>query len=153
VSRWARGQAEVNAALAASQLQIITGSAANGEPLLDQAERTLNSAGILLENDDPGSAFILAYDAARYCGTAVLAHQGLRPTSAGGHYVVETILRAQFGDGFRKFGSMRRRRNELEYPTVPGDHTTTAEASTAIGDAQAILDAARQLLPALGLYR
>ncbi len=151
MTRWARGHAEVEAALSVRHVQRITGSAANGEPLLSKAVRTLESASALVESD-PDTAFVLAYDAARYGGTALLAQQGLRPTTASGHYVIETILRAQFGDGFRKFGAMRRRRNELEYPKVAGDDTTTAEAQVAIDDATAILEAARQLLPALGLY-
>ena len=37
------------------------------------------------------SAFVLAYDAARYAARALLAQQGLRPTTSGGHYVVEVV--------------------------------------------------------------
>lgn len=96
MTRWPRGQAEVDAALNARHLQQVTGAAANGEPLLDKAARTLESANALLDTD-PDTAYVLAYDAARYSGTALLAHQGLRPTTAGGHYAVETVLRAQFG--------------------------------------------------------
>lgn len=36
--------------------------------------------------DDPDRAHILAYDGARFGCTALLIHQGLRPTTAGGHY-------------------------------------------------------------------
>jgi len=71
--------------------------AANGDPLLGKAARTLESATALVERD-PDTAYVLAYDAARYSGTALLAQQGLRPTTAVGHHAVETILRAQFGD-------------------------------------------------------
>lgn len=39
---------------------------------------------------------------------------GLRPTSSGGHYVIEEVLRAQFGNTFRDFGALRRRRNEID---------------------------------------
>ena len=95
---------------------------------------------------------MLAYDAARYAATALLAQQGLRPTTSGGHYVVEVALRAQFGDGFRSFGAMRRRRNELEYPTGPGETTTPGEAVTAITDAEHLLRAAQQLLPTLSIF-
>ena len=151
MTRWARGQAEVEDALAKRHLQKITGSAANGEPLLDKAARTLESAAAVLSSD-PDSAYVLAYDAARYSGTALLAQQGLRPTTSGGHYVVETVLRAQFDSGFKVFGTMRRRRNELEYPTVPGDGTGEGEAAAAVDDAGALLAAARQILPLLGLY-
>ena len=56
----------------------------------------------------------------RYAATALLAHQGLLPTTAGGHLAVEPAIRAQFGEGFRSFGFLRRRRNELApAPPVP----------------------------------
>jgi len=89
---------------------------------------------------------------ARYSGTAILAQQGLRPTTTGGHYVIEVALRSQFGDGFRPFGAMRRRRNELEYPTGPGETTTYDEAQKAIQDAEGLLLAAQQLLPTLTIF-
>jgi len=66
--------------------------------------------------------------------------------------VIEVALRAQFGDGFRPFGAMRRRRNELEYPTGPGETTTHDEAQRAIQDAEALLQAAQQLLPTLSIF-
>ena len=84
---------------------------------LQKASRTLETAGDIADQD-PDSAYVLVYDAARYAGTAILAHRGLRPTTSGGHYALEVALRAQFGDGFRPFGAVRRRRNELEYPSA-----------------------------------
>jgi hypothetical protein len=105
--------------IATKQLQQVIGGQANGAHLLQKASRTLETAGEIADQD-PDSAYVLANDAARCSGAAILAHQGLRPTTSGGHYAVEVALRAQFGDGFRPFGAMRRRRNELEYPTGPG---------------------------------
>lgn len=151
MTRWAQGQAEVEELVASRQLQQITGAAAEGEPLLDKASRTLTTAETIA-SDDPDSAFVLAYDSARYAGTALLAHQGLRPTTSGGHYAVEVALRAQFGDGFRSFGALRRRRNELEYPTNPGEIASQNEAAEAIQDAHTLLAAAQQLLPRLSLF-
>jgi HEPN domain-containing protein len=95
---------------------------------------------------DPDSAFVLAYDAARQALTAVLARQGLRPTTKGGHYAVGQAIRAQFGPGFRQFGALRRRRNELEYPERPGDEATTDEAAEAVENARAIVTSAEGLL-------
>ncbi|MGV8979495.1 MAG: hypothetical protein ACOH17_15790 [Cellulomonas sp.] len=118
MSRWPRGEAEIEQLIAAKQLQRVVGGQANGEHLMEKAARTVATAGEIAR-DDPDSAYVLAYDAARYSATALLAQQGLRPTTSGGHYVVEVALRAQFGDGFRAFGAMRRRRNELEYPAGP----------------------------------
>jgi hypothetical protein len=96
----------------AGVLQKLTGAAANGERLLKKAAVTLTTARSAVKTD-PDSAFVLAYDSARQALTALLAHQGLRPTTKGGHYAVEQAVRAQFGPGFRQFGALRRRRYEL----------------------------------------
>jgi len=104
MSRWPRGEAQIEQLIATKQLQQVIGGQANGAHLLQKASRTLETAGEIADQD-PDSAYVLAYDAARYSGTAILAHQGLRPTTSGGHYAVEVALRAQFGDGFRPFGA------------------------------------------------
>lgn len=54
--------------------------------------------------------------------------------------------------GFRQFGALRRRRNELEYPDRPGDDATIGEASESIEHAQVIIIAAEGLLDQLGLF-
>jgi|SRR5680860_209111 len=149
--RWKLGDAEVEALIASGDLQKLTGDAANGERLLEKAAVTLDTARSAIERD-PDSAFVLAYDAARQAVTALLAHQGLRPTTKGGHYAVERSARAQFGPGFRQFGALRRRRNELEYPERPGDGATIDEANEAVENAQAIVTAAEGLIEQLGLF-
>jgi HEPN domain-containing protein len=149
--RWKRGEAEVEDLVAAGDLQKLTGDAANGERLLEKAVVTLETARSAIERD-PDSAFVLAYDATRQALTALLAHQGLRPTTKGGHYAVEQAIRAQFGPGFREFGALRRRRNELEYPERPGDDATVGEASEAVESAQMIIGAAEGILDQLGLF-
>jgi len=146
MSRWPRGEAQIEQLIATKALQQVIGGQANGEHLLRKASRTLETAGQIAD-EDPDSTYVLAYDAARYAGTA-----SLRPTTSGGHYAVEVALRAQFGEGFRSFGAMRRRRNELEYPTGPGETTTHEEALRAIQDAEALLQAAQQLLPTLSIF-
>jgi hypothetical protein len=151
MARWPRGEAEVEALIAAGNLQKLTGDAANGERMLKKAAVTLKTARSAVERD-PDSAFVLAYDAARQALTALLAHEGLRPTTKGGHYAVEQAVRAQFGPGFRQFGALRRRRNELEYPDRPGDEANMDEASDAIETAGAIITAAAGLLIQLGLF-
>jgi len=151
MSPWSRGEAESEQLIADKQLQQVTAGQANGAHLLQKASRTLETAGEIAKHD-PDSAYVLAYAAARYAGTAILAQQGLRPKTPGGHYVVKLALRAQFGDRFRSFGAMRRRRNELEYPTGPGETTTYDEARKAIQDAEGLLVAAHQLLPTLAIF-
>jgi hypothetical protein len=152
MTRWERGAEEIEAFIAEGTLQQITGAAADGTPHLTRAEKTIATArGVA--NDDPSSAFILAYDAARQAAVGLLAQQGLRPTTAGGHYVVDEALRAQFGPGMKIFGNLRRRRNELEYPDMPDETASIEEAEQAVADAQRILNAAQQLLPQLQFFR
>lgn len=73
--RWGQGEASVRSMIEAGDLQQVSGGAANGESLLTRASTTLESARSVLEND-PDSAFVLAYDAARHALTALLTHQG-----------------------------------------------------------------------------
>lgn len=151
MARWPRGEAEIERLLGLRHLQAVTGAAADGAPLLDKARRTLTTAESIAR-DDPDSAFVLAYDAARYAATALLAHQGLRPTTTGGHLAVESGIRAQFGDGFRSFGYLRRRRNELEYPSAGLDASETNEVDDALEQSRDIIEAAEKLLPNLGFF-
>jgi len=151
MSRWRHGEATVERLLAQGQVQAVTGAQADGAAWLAKAHRTLTTAE-RIASQDPDSGYVLAYDAARHAGTALLAQQGLRPTTAGGHYALEQAVRAQFGDPFKPFGTLRRRRNELEYPTFPGDETELDEAEAAISDARRILEATEKLLPHLGFF-
>jgi uncharacterized protein (UPF0332 family) len=151
MARWPRGEAEIERLLGLRHLQVVTGAAADGEPLLAKARRTLETADSITSTD-PDSAFVLAYDAARYAATALLAQQGLRPTSAGGHVAVESAIRAQFGDGFRGFGFLRRRRNELEYPSAGTAASDVDEAKDAVTESASIVEAAGQLIPNLSLF-
>jgi len=151
MTRWTPGEAELEQQLAAGELEQVTRGQADGAQLLKKARRTIDTANKVVETD-PDSAFVLAYDAVRYAGTSLLAQQGLRPTSKGGHYAVERALRVQFGSAFRLFGSMRRRRNELEYPDLPDEESDQAEAQQAIQDAHVLIAAAEQLLPILSLF-
>lgn len=151
MARWNRGEAVVEQYLKTGELQRIQGLAANGEAWLIKARRTLETAELTLQRD-PDSAYVLGYDAARMACTALLAHQGLRPTTKGGHLVVEQTVRAQFGDEFRPFRVLRIRRNELEYPAFPGELADQDEAQEALAHIAKILEAANKLIPHLGLF-
>jgi hypothetical protein len=151
MARWEAGQADVERLIAGKDLELVTGAEANGAPLLDKAHHTVATAAEI-GTDDPYSSYVLAYDAARVACTALLAQQGLRPTTRGGHYAVEQAVRSQFGHGFRPFGALRRRRNELEYPHLPEDNASTDEAAEAVQTAQHLIAAADQLLPLLSFF-
>lgn len=151
MSRWARGEAEIDQMLSEGQLQRVTGAGANGGPWLAKATATIATAGSIAMSD-PGSAYTLAYDAARFACVGLLAQQGLRPTTKGGHYAVQVAVTRQFGAAFDPYAVMRRRRNELEYPEFPDETVEPEEATQAIASASAIIAAAGKLLEHLGLF-
>lgn len=150
MNRWQKGEASIERLLAAGELQGVIGAQADGQPWIAKARRVLVSAAGLCETD-PESAYVLAYDAARFACTALLAHQGLRPTSTGGHYAIDVAVREQFGGSFEEFGGLRRQRNELEYQFV-SDSVSTEDASRAVRLADSLVDTAEQILPHLGHF-
>jgi hypothetical protein len=98
MARRQRGEADVEQLIRRRELEHMTGPAADGAPLLAQAQKTAATAAGLVQAD-AHSAYILAYDAARFACIALLAQQGMRATTEGGHYAVERAVRAQFGEG------------------------------------------------------
>jgi hypothetical protein len=151
MTRWARGEVVVERLLRDGMVQQVQGAEAQGQPWLDRAARTLTAAASLT-GDEPASACTLAYDAARFACVALLAHQGLRPTTRGGHVAVEEAVRAQFGDTFKPFRDLRIRRHELEYPTHPDEPVDEQEAAESVAAARAITAAASRLLPHLRIF-
>jgi hypothetical protein len=146
--RWITGEAIVDRLLAAGHVERVQGAQEDGAYWLDQARRGLEAAQTLAESA-PDSSIVLAYDAARQACVALLAQQGLRPTTAGGHYAIEEVIRAQFGPALQAFGGLRRRRNELEYPLA---QASPAEAAETLRTAAEIIDSAAKLVPNLGLF-
>jgi len=67
--------------LAAGHIERVQGAQADGASWLDRARRGLEAAQTLAESA-PDSSVVLAYDAARQACVALLAQQGLRPTTA-----------------------------------------------------------------------
>ncbi|MEX1207584.1 MAG: HEPN domain-containing protein [Acidimicrobiia bacterium] len=115
------------------------------QSLIDASNAHLVSAATVLDSDPPG-AFQLAYDAARKACAALLAVQGLRPTTAGGHRAVQEAMTEQFGSGFSSLGRLRRQRNDTEYPDADSPSTTSDDAAHAIEEAGDIVNAAKALL-------
>jgi hypothetical protein len=156
VPKWAQGQDDVQRLLDRRHLQRVATNPDTVQALLAAAGRHLGLArsGAQL---DPEGAYALAYDAARKSATAVLGHQGLRPTSAGGHIAVVDAVRAQFPGvpGLTSLDRLRRRRNQTEYPEPRAyDPVTTDEVADAIRVANDCLGAARRLiaLEQLGIF-
>jgi hypothetical protein len=149
---WEPGRDQIKTALATGELQQVTGGQAAGEGWL-AAARTKVSTAELIADADPESAYVTAYDAARFALVGVLAHQGLRATQKGGHLGVEHAVRAQFGDNFAAYGTLRRRRAELEYPAYPGEKIEYTELAAAIATTKHIIDSAEKLLAHLTIYK
>lgn len=151
MSRWARAEAGIERMLADGELQRVTGAGADGGPWLAKASATISTAESIA-SADPNSAYTLAYDAARFACVGLLAQQGLRPTTKGGHYAVQNAVIRQFGASFNPYAVMRRRRNELEYPEFPDETVEPEEAIKAISSTKGIIDAASKLLEHIGLF-
>lgn len=148
---WEAGREQIRTALSTGDLQQVTGGQAAGEDWLTAA-RTKVATAVLIGDADAESAYVTAYDAARFALVGVLAHQGLRATQKGGHLAVEHAVRAQFGANFAAYGTLRRRRAELEYPAYPGEKIDQNELTEAINTTTHIIDAAAKLLPHLTIF-
>jgi hypothetical protein len=151
LSRWKRGEGVVERLLGQGWLQQVQGAEARGEPWLDRARKTIAAAATIAETD-PASGCTLAYDGARFACMALLAHQGLRPTTRGGHLAVEETVRAQFGETFKPFRDLRLRRNELEYPVYPDESVAASEANDAVDAASGIVHGAEMMVSHLGMF-
>lgn len=151
MTRWATGSAEVEALLAAGDLELVAASADNADRLLAEADRHLRSAQ-LVGRGDPAGAYDLLYAAARKAMAAALAAQGLRATSAGAHIAVQEAITAQLGRSgavVRPFGRLRRTRNEADYPRLDTPELTADDVQEDLAKARDIVEAMRRLLPHL----
>ncbi len=156
MARWNKGSEVIERLLETRYLEHVPADADTVAALLASARRHVASAA-MTASADPEGAFALAYDAARKTATALLAHQGLRPTSAGGHIVIVEAINAQFPGvaGLKSIDRLRRRRNQAEYPDPQNyDPVTTDEAAEAVDAARACTSAAEKLIaaPQLGLF-
>lgn len=83
---------------------------------------------------------------------AVLAVQGLRATSKGGHLAVQEAVAAQLGRSgavVRPFGRLRRTRNDADYPRLDSPELGGEDIAEDLPKAQGIVDAMQQLVPHL----
>lgn len=154
--RWETGEPVIRQMIAAGQLEPVPGNPEYTIDLIDRAAKKLDSAATLHESD-PESAFTLAYDAARFLLTALLAAQGLRPKGGqqAGHRVVQDAVRAQFGNSFRFFAPMRQVRNHLHYPPLDAAAVTVSaeDAEERLTQVRDAVDRVRALTDQLALFR
>ena len=155
---WARGRASVEQLITDGELERV-------RPSVEMAARLIADAGAHISlaskgtEEDPAGALQLCYDATRKAATALLAVQGLRATTRGGHVAVIDAVRVQFNDegGMEIFGrlhALRRRRNRAEYPDDESPGVNEDDARRALDTARAVLQAAERLLDSgrLGIF-
>ena len=122
---------------------------AAADELLSKAAGHLRSAEAIIATD-PDGAYLLVYDAARKAMAAILANEGLRSTSRGGHVAVYQAVRAQLdppmGRALLPFDRMRRRRNGVEYSSSTQAPVTSDEVVEDTLKAKAIIDLAGRVL-------
>jgi hypothetical protein len=100
----------------------------------------------------PPRAYVLAYDAARFA-----CNRPARPARPAPYHCRRARRRRRRGPRpvrrhFWPFGTLRRRRNELEYPHTPGATATSDEAEEAAATAQALIAGTAKLLDHLTFY-
>lgn len=147
--RWNQGRSDVDAMIAAGEIERVQPDRAAADQLLDEARNHLRSSAVIADFDAAG-AYTLVYDAARKALAAVLENQGLRATRSGGHIAVYNAVRAQLdppiGRTIVPFDRMRRRRNAVEYSAATQPAVVVEEIGEDSVKAQAIVDAAATVL-------
>ncbi|WP_433050043.1 hypothetical protein [Dactylosporangium sp. CS-033363] len=147
--RWQQGREVLTDMIARGELERVPASRAHADHLLGQARRHLTSAGAIAAAD-PAGAYQLLYDAARKALAAVLENQGVRATSRGGHIAVRDAVTAQLdpplGGVLRPFDRLRRRRNQVEYPSGSAPAVSAEEVERDVPKVEQILDVAAQVL-------
>lgn len=147
---WERGRADIERLIADNELERVTPSDDVAARLVADAEAHVALAAKGIE-DDPAGALQLSYDASRKASAALLAVQGLRATTRGGHIAVIDAVKAQFNDrgGMEIFGrlhALRRRRNRTEYPDLDSPGVNEDDARQALDTAREVVAAATKLL-------
>ncbi len=140
---WTTGADHVRELLDQGELEQVEASEQIARRLLSDAEQHLASARTISTQGDLTGAYQLAYDALRKTASSLLAVQGLRATSRGGHVAVQDAVVAQFGSGIselRAFSRIRRSRNRFEYPGDAASEATEDDVADALQIAEGALD-------------
>lgn len=146
---WQPGRDKIAGLLAAGELQQVVADGEVARRLLEDAARHLATATVAASGGDLSGAYQLAYDAFRKSAACLLAVQGLRATSRGGHIAIQDAVGAQFGGSapvFRSFGRIRRARNSFEYPTADTPGPSADDVDDAVSTATRARAAAATIL-------
>lgn len=132
---WQPGYDRLTELVKSGELEQVTPDRRVADRLVEDARRHIDSAAAAREIGDLSGAYQLAYDAFRKSAASLLAVQGLRATSRGGHIAIQEAITAQFGPSvriFRSFGRIRRARNSFEYPDADTGGPTVDDLDDAI---------------------
>lgn len=155
ILRWEKGRSGIDELIARGRLERVSADRSLADQYMARSRDHLASSK-LLTDADPAGSFQLAYDASRKALVAVLINQGLRPTSKGGHLVIEEALRAQLtppkNEVVDGFGWMRVLRNTTEYPSYEQPSASAQDAVEAQIVTLEVIDKAEQLLGAMPVY-
>ena len=147
--RWGQGRATLEQMIDAKELQRVPASREHADRLLVESQRHVASARDIVDSD-PEGAYQLLYDGVRKALTAILANEGLRPTTSGGHRAVYTAVAGQLdppmGAVLRPFDRMRRERHAIEYPAMDAEPVLPEDVSDELPKAEAIIDLAGKVL-------
>jgi len=146
---WSPGADRIRELIDAGELERVQASTDIAHRLLNDADQHIASARAIAVSGDLSGAYQLAYDAMRKAAASLLAIQGLRATSRGGHVAVQDAVNAQFGDtvrAFRAFGRLRRNRNRFEYPGDTASVPQQDDVDDALAVAADIASKARTIL-------
>jgi HEPN domain len=153
---WEPGRERIQQLIDEEELGVVSPDMSAAMRMLGDAERHLATAATAKSTGDLAGGYQLAYDALRKAAVSLLAAQGLRPTSRGGHVAVQEAVTAQFGSTvrvLRSFGRIRRARNNFEYPSseTPGpsadDLEDAVKVATEVRSAVATILEERILTP------
>lgn len=146
---WQPGRDKIAGLLVAGELEQVVADGDVARRLLDDAGRHLTTAAAAAAGGDLSGAYQLAYDAFRKSAASLLAVQGLRATSRGGHIAIQDAVGAQFGasvPAFRSFGRIRRARNSFEYPAADTPGPSADDVDDALATATRAREAAATIL-------
>jgi len=153
--KWQQGRADIDKMLADGELERVQASREHADQLLNQAQRHLASAEFTCTLD-PEGAYGTLYDAGRKALWAILANQGLRPTTKGGHLAVYHAAKAQLdppmGQQLRPFDRMRRQRHDAEYPQIDTPELHPDDIRDELPKIRAIVDIAERVLDDMSVY-
>lgn len=150
MSSWPVGKDRLLELLGSRELERVVPNPEHASRLLEECRGHIVS-GRTIGESDPTGAYQLGYSALRKACAALLAHQGLRATKAGGHITVFDAVQAQFNgphgsQSFAKLHYFRRMRGGAEYPTEDTPPTVPEDADDCLDRAEAVLADATTLL-------